>query len=296
MPVFRRGQEIVVQRCSDIASRHLYGQALTIAAANCRADLCETLLEENLEYSLEELTCVLNSISVWASAEVVQSFLKHDARKVLGIQQYSSGLSHAARKNNTRAVVYWLEKHPEHDNFAVDPATVIDVSANGFLGVLIPLMNHIRRQDSFERTLSQCLQAASNNGHDEVVEYLIVKGADVNTVIDIGEDLIHDRLSISETRYGSTRKLSALHPALIGYDRTRYGSTRKLSALHAALIGFDRFSDNEGYDNEQTRAAVSSQQRTIKLLLEKGTDLNGINGYGRYLLEIAATNCTVKIV
>ena len=173
MPVFRRGQEIVAQRCSDIASRHLYGQALTIAAANCRADLCETLLESNLEYNLEELTSALNSVSVWASAEVLQSFLKHDTKKVLGIQQYSSGLSHAARENNSRAVVYWLEKHPEHDNLAVDPATVIDVSANGFLGVLIPLMNHIRRQDSFERTLSKCLQVASKNGHNEVVEYLI---------------------------------------------------------------------------------------------------------------------------
>ena len=296
MPVFRRGQEIVAQRCSDIASRHLYGQALTIAAANCRADLCETLLERNLEYSLEELTCVLNSISVWASADVVQSFLKHDTKKVLGIQQYSSGISHAARKNNSRAVVYWLEKHPEHDNLTVDPATVIDVSANGFLGVLIPLTNHIRRQDSFERTLSQCLQAASKNGRDEVVEYLIGKGADVNTVIDIGEDLIHDRLSISETRYGSKRKLSALDAALVGFDRPRYGSTRKLSALHAALVGFDRFGDNKGYDNEQTRAAVSSQQRTVKLLLEKGADPNGTNGFKRYPLDIAAANCTVEVV
>ena len=213
MRVFRRGQEVVVQRCSDIASRHLYGKALTIAAANRRVDVFKALLESNVEYNLEELTSSLNSVSVWAGEEVLQSILKHDAKKVLGIQQYASGLSHAARNNNGRVVVYWLEMNPEYDNLAVDPATVIDVSANGFLGVLNPLINHIRRKDSFERILSQCLQVASKEGHNKVVEYMIEKGADVNTVIDFGEDLFYDRYRYAQDRYGSTRKLSALQAA-----------------------------------------------------------------------------------
>ena len=263
------------QRCSEIASHHLYGQALTIAAANRRVDLFKALLESNHEYNLEELTSSLNSVSVWAGEEVLQSFLKHDAKKVLGIQQYSNGLSHAARNNNGRAVVYWMEMHPEHENIAVDPATVIDASANGFLDVLNPLINHIRRKDSFERILSQCLRVASEEGHYEVVEYLIGKGADVNTVIDFGEDLFNDRIQI-------------LKP--------EYGSIRNLSALQAALMGFDRFGGHKAYDNEQTRAAASSHERTIKLLLEKGADPNGTNGYKRYPLDIAAVYCTDEIV
>ena len=275
MPVFRRGQELVVQRCSDIASRHLYGQALTIAAANCRADICKTLLESNLEYSFEDLASALNSVSGWAGAEVVQSLLKHDSKKLLGIQEYSSGLSHAARKNNGRVVVYWLEKHPEHDNLAVDPSTIIDVSASGFLGALIQLLNYIRRKDSFERILSQCLQVASKNGHDEVVEYLIGRGADVNTVIDIGEDLLNDRYRIT---------------------RNKHGSTRNLSALQAALVGFDRFGGTIAYDNEQPRADISSQQRIIRLLLEKGADPNRANDNELYPLNIAAAYCTFDIV
>ena len=288
MRVFRRGQEVVAQRCSEIASRHLYGQALTIAAANRRVEVFKALLESNLEYNSEELTSSPNSVSGWASEEVLQSFLKHDAEKILGIQQYSSGLSHAARNNNSRLVVYWLEKHPEHDNLAVDPSTVIDVSANGFLGVLVPLINHIQCKDSFEKILSQCLQVASKNGHNVVVEYLIGKGADVNTVIDIGKDLFNDRFQIGETKYGSTRKLSALQAALIGFDR--FG----LSGVQASSIHAGWFAGN--YYNEQTTASVSSQKRTIKVLLEKGADPNEKNGYERYPLDISAAYCSVEIV
>ena len=285
--VFRRGQEVVAQRCSEIASRHLYGQALTIAAANRRVDVLKSLLESNVEYSLEELTKSLNSVCVWAGEEVLQSFLKHDAKKILGIQQYSSGISYAARNNNSRIVVYLLEKHPEHDNLAVDPATVFDVSANGFLDVLIPLIDHIQRKDSFERILSQCLQVASNHGHDEIVEYLIERGADVNTVIAFDEDLFNGQYQI--TRYGSTRKLNALQAALIGFNR--FGS----SGLQAAFNDFDWFLRHKAYVNEQ-RASASSRKRTIKLLLENGSDPNGTNGYERYPLNIAAAYCTGEIV
>ena len=279
MQVFRRGQEVVAQRCSEIASRHLYGQALTTAAANCRADVFKTLLESDVEYNSEELINALNSVSVWADEEVLQSLLTHDAKKVLGIQQFSSGLSHAARNGNGRVVVYWLEKHPEHDNLVVDPATVIDVSANGFLDVLILLVDHIRRKDVSEKMLSQCLQVASKKGHYKVVEYLIEAGADVNTVIDFGKELFHDGYRLRRNIYGSTRMLSALQAALIGFDRFRRGEK--------PLIRRSRF---------RTAADASSQERTIRLLLKKGADPNGTNGYERYPLDIAAAYCTVEIV
>ena len=279
----------MAQRCSQIVSRHLYGEALTIAAANRRVDVIKTLLENNVEYTSEELTSALDSVSVWAREEVVQSLLKHDAKKVLGIQQYSSGLSHAARNNNSRLIAYWLEKHAEHDNLAVDPSTVIDASANGFLGVLTPLINHIRRKDSFERILSQCLQVASKNGHVEVVEYLIGKGVDVNTVIDLGKDLFNDRFE-NATKYGSTRKLSALQAALVGFDRFR------LSGLQAGWISFEYMFGRRAYDNKQTRASMASQKQTVKVLLEKGADPNGTTGYERYPLDIAAAYSTVEIV
>ena len=289
MQVFRRGQEVVAQRCSETASRHMYGQALTIAAANRRVDVFKALLQSNLEYSLEELTNSLNSVNVWAGEEVLQLFLEHDAEKILGIRQFSRGLSHAAGNNNSRLVAYWLEKHSEHDNLAVDPSTVIDASANGFLGVLAPLINHIRRKDSFERILSQCLQVASKNGHVEVVEYLIGKGADVNTVIDLGKDIFNDRFEYA-TKYGSPRKLSALQAALIGFDRFRLSGLQAGSSCSEYMLG------RRAYDNEQTRASMASQERTIELLLEKGADPNGTKGYEKYPLDIAAAYSTVEIV
>lgn len=51
----------MTHRCSEIASHHLYGQALTIAAANRSVNVFKALLESNLEISLEDLTTSLRA-------------------------------------------------------------------------------------------------------------------------------------------------------------------------------------------------------------------------------------------
>ena len=90
----------MAQRCTDIASRHLYREALVTAATNRKFDMMEALLESNSEFALEELTECLNSVCAWGSDEDLQLFLNHDVTSVLGIEQYSNGLIHAARENN----------------------------------------------------------------------------------------------------------------------------------------------------------------------------------------------------
>ena len=175
------------------------------------------------------------------SQEILQKLLKRDWNKVLGIQQFSNCLSQAARNHNGQVVMYWLEEYPEHHNLVVDPATVIDVSKNGFIDILPPLIEQIRPTDSFEKTLSQCLQVASRNSHTEVVEYLIREGADVNTVVE-------------EAVFTSRGNLI----------------TRKPSPLQAALIGFDRFRSRSEYYNLKpgwTGAVASFQQRSVEILL-----------------------------
>jgi ankyrin repeat protein len=205
----------VAQRRIDVASCHLYREALTTAAGYRNFNVMQVLLESNYEFDLEELTETLNSVCAWGSKEILQLFLKHDTRKVLKIQQYSTGLSKAVEKDNCQIVIYWLEEHLEHHKLVVDPATVLKRSENGSMNILPPLIEHIRSTESFKKTLNQCLQVASKNGHKEVVEYLIGEGADINTLI-----------------------------AGVGYTRggLRRGSARKINALHAALVGFERFS------------------------------------------------------
>lgn len=279
LPVFKRGQDLVNKRCTDFASRNLYREALTIAATRCNVDIMEALLQNDSEFDLEELTQILDSICASGSEEVLQTFLKQDATKMLGIEQYSSGLSQAARNNNRQVVAHWLEEHPEHDNMVVDPATVINVSGNGFMDILRLLIERIKPADSFEKTLGQCLQVASKHGHEQVVEYLIEEGADVNTIVE----------EVVNTGGGDGP-----------YDKA--GSTRKLSALQAALIGFERFGPITrcGYlqDPQQswTVADASSQQRSVKILLAKGANPNRVGGYERYPLNIAAEYCTIEIV
>ncbi len=236
MRIFRRGQDLIAQRCTHVVSRHLQGEALATAATNRKVDIMEALLESNSVFDLAELTKTLNSVCAWGSKEALQLVLKHDATKVLGIQHYSSGLN-------------------------------------------------------------QSLQVASRNGHKEVVEYLIGEGADVNSVVE-------------EVRYSS------------GGDQLLYGSTRKLSVLQAALVGFERFGPTTNYEHllnrhlrnrhlwnrhlwnrhlrnlhpSWTEADVSSQQQVFEMLLAKGANPNGADEYERSPLNIAAAYCTVQIV
>ena len=265
----------MVERCTDVAARHLYGEALTIAAANCQVDIFVALLETGLQFDFEVLTNSLHSVCAWGSVDILQKFLRQDTKKVLGIEQFSSGLSHAARKDNHQVVAYWLVEHPEHTNLDVDPATVIDVSAYGFMKILPPLVEHIRPKESTENTLTQCLRVASSNGHPEVVEYLIGMVTDINAVVR------EVRCSNGDT-------------GLFDYNLYYHvdGSTRNLSALQAALIGFQRFKPY----GSLTKADGSSQERVIEILLGRGADPNKADEDGKHPLNTAAEYCTIKVV
>ena len=301
----------MAQRCTDAASHHLYGEALNTAVANRNLNILEALLERNFEFDLEELTKNLNSVCAWGNEEALQILLKHDAKQILGVQQYSSSLIQAARKNNRQIVMYWLNQHPERLNLVVDPAILIDVSGNGFMDVLLPLIENIRPADSFEMTLNQCLRVASENGHKEVVEYLIGEGADVNSIEQeplYTSDDIHpdqDYFDVNSIEQESLCTSDDTHPDQDYFDRLFYDSNRlarKLTALQAALIGFERFGPNtENTPLQQLRSSwkkadASSQQEVIEVLLEKGADPNRGDEYEGYPLNVAAKHCTVEIV
>lgn len=76
----------MAQRCTGVASRRLYGEALSTAATNRKADVMEALLESNSEFDSEELTKTLDSVCAWGSEEPLQLLLRHDAKRVLGTQ------------------------------------------------------------------------------------------------------------------------------------------------------------------------------------------------------------------
>ena len=279
----------MAQRCTDAVSRHLYGQALTTAAANSRVDVMKAVFDRITEIKLEELTKTLESACVWGDEKTLLLILKRDAKKVLGVQQYSSGLSQASRKHNRPLVVYWLKKHPERQNIVIDPAALINVSGNGFMDILPMLIQHSRPTDSFEKTLHQCLQAASRNGHEEAVQYLITEGADVNT-------------AVKELRYISGGDRCSDCGLSHDFDEENV-TTRKLSTLQAALLGFERFAAKpelglfqQHHQSAWIEADILSQQRCVEILLARGADPNGANKYNRYPLNIAAAYCTVEIV
>jgi ankyrin repeat protein len=249
----------------------------------------KAVFERITDLNFKELTETLKSVCAWGDEETLLLVLNRDAKKLLGVPQYSSGLSQASQKDNRPLVVYWLEKHPERQNIVVDPATLIDVSENGFMDILPMLIQHSRPTDSFKKKLNQCLQAASRNGHEETVQYLVRKGANVNT-------------AVKETRYtsGGDRRLGHKLSHEFYDDNA---TTRKLSALQAALLGFERFDSKPelGYFQQQCQSAwiaadILSQQRCVEILLARGADPNRANKYNRYPLNIAAAYCTAELV
>lgn len=138
----------------------------------------------------------------------------------------------------------------------------------------------------FGKTLNQCLQVASGNGHEQTIECLIKAGANVGAIAD---EVVYTN--------GSNRSLDD-HPLFI-----RRRPTQKLSALQAALTSFQRFgprtlitSLQHHFQSTWIGADASSQQRSIEKLLAKGADPNRIDGQDMSPLDIAAACCTVEVV
>lgn len=282
LSVLRRGQSLVAQRCPAIISRHLYGKALITAATSCKLDVLTALLEKDFDFNLVELTEVLISVCAWGSVEALHLLLRHDETKVLGIEQYSRGLKEAAQMGKRQVVLYLLEECPECQHLVVEPETVIDAAANDFMDILPLLIQRIRPMDVFEKTLNQGLQVASRNGHQKVVEYLIGKGADINTAVEVEPYISGYNNAWVRNRRKGLPKLTSLQAALIGPKRS------KSETVSGCGLGYLQYSRSEAH--------ASSQQRTIEILLAKGADPNEAAEYQRYPLNIAAEYGTVESV
>jgi len=284
MPIVKRAQELAAQRCTAIAMRHLYGDALYRAATHHNFDVVKALLDSGTDFNLEELSQTVDAVCDWGNVAALRLLLKYDGRKLLGPQQFSCGFDKAARKGKHEVVHFLLGQRFGHHDLTINAETIIHVSGNGFMSVLRPLIENNRTQESFPSTLNQSLQIASQNGHKEVVDFLIREGADVNAVVEVQHTSEADRFDA----YG------------MFYDRR--GSSRKGTALQAALLGFRRFNPQSRHEyrpfgrTSWQSADASSQEQTIQLLLTKRANTNELAGHERYPLHIAASYCSAEIV
>ena len=265
LPIFRRGQELVAHRCTAVAARHMYENALTIAATNCKTNIIEALLESNIIYSSEKLANGLVAVCLGGSEELLERFLAHDTEKMLGVDDFSAGLKSATRNCNRQIVIYWLEKHHSHQDLSIDPETVIEVSEDGYIDVLPPLIEKIRHMASFTTTLSRCLHIASRNGHAEVIEYLIIQGAHVNGTVE-GESALQAALD-------GFKRLDEREscPTLYSHRADVHSQTRSIETLLAKGADPNMIAKDERYPLNIAAACCSTE--IVQALISSGAHI-----------------------
>ena len=285
MSIFNWGQELFARRCTPNArTSHFYWKLADQCRRASRFDFLEAILTSSLDFRLGEFGRALNEICVWGSERALRLLLQHETARSLGVEHYQNGFNQAARKNNPRFVLSFLEHHPDPKTCIVEHEAVIIAAGNGHMDVLPIFVERMKPTDMSQRTINQSLQAAGSAGHKCVVKYLTAIGADV--------DSIEEEICPASDSYKR-------FPLIINSNNR--GGPRGVTALQAALIGFERFEHNGFFGLHQylgswRKGNRSSQEETIEVLIARGANAGLAADNELHTLHLAASFCSPVVV
>ncbi|KAK4198015.1 Pfs, NACHT and ankyrin domain protein [Triangularia verruculosa] len=141
------------------------------------------------------------------------------------------------------------------------------------------------------------LQAASSEGHQEIVKLLLDKGADVNAQ---GGEYGNALQAASSKGHQEIVKLLLDKGADINAQGGYYGNALQAASWRGnqeiVKLLLDKGADGGSYGNALQAASSEGHQEIIKLLLDKGADVNAQGGYYGNALQAASWRGNQEIV
>jgi ankyrin repeat protein len=145
------------------------------------------------------------------------------------------------------------------------------------------------------------LQAASCNGHQEIVKLLIEKGADVNAQGGEYGNALH---AASSNGHLEIVKLLIEKGADVNAQGGEYGNALQAASFmgHQEIVklliekGADVNAQGGEYGNALQAASCNGHQEIVKLLIEKGADINAQGGRYGNALQVASSKGHQEIV
>ena len=221
-------------------------------------------------------------------------------------QEANQELVTAAQKGNLTQVNYWLAQGADVNAQALNGNTALLVALiEGKADCALALIRHnaqvnvrdMRRREAHLSALSMALAACTSAPHKlykNLIVTLLDKGADVNTKDDYGTPLLHAAQAACETQASDVFRLLLARGADITV-RTNYGHTVLMQVLGfsgtkpdtemdmvQALIekGANLLEKDPHGDTALALAACGRAPEIVKLLLDHGDDVNGVDEYG----------------
>ena len=284
----KNGNTNVVKLLLEHGAKMHLGWALTEAILNRHADIVHILIEHgaqvdherdvNMEFEEPALTeAVING-----HIDSVKLLLKHGANQYLG-----DALIGAIFQKNIEIIKVLLEYGALEDDEFIDPPLVV-AAENGDIDIVKLLLD----RDGAKKYLDYALAVASNQGHSEIIEFLLECGAkidDANALVVASENGRTDVVQLLLV-HGSRQYL----PALIAASQRGYNEIIKLlldtsvkvNGVHTTVYG------------EQCAlmsASKNGQIETVELLLQHGADVNLKNKRGLSALMLASQNGHIKV-
>ena len=295
--------DIVRRRCSEDESRNLLRALLVDAAEHGNLKSLGYFLQHGMLSDQEAMTMAFKAACESGDTSTVVTLLDQDINHFFGSEEKGAGLKTAATHGHYELVLFFLDHFRENCSSSMVEELVMHAAGNGHTRITKLLTKKMETGDKLDYTLTRALTIAAENGHEEVVSFLVRKIPDVNTTVQ--EVPSPTTTSVSWGR-PSIRSLGRLDGETspegdyISKDCRSSQNTSspsaqpKINAFQACLRTFSlRQQYFWGFHDWKNGTAWEA---IIRVLLDHGLDVNALENQANSPLHEAVKHCSEKVV